>query len=171
MRNVTIAVLLLCGVGLAGCGSPTSATPVEPEPVVDSLVIGTPSPSSGATIVISTGTPPGAFILPGSGQLSVPITLISARELPFAQLYVFLLSGDGYCGQNLPDTPTWSPLAAGRSMSFNITGFQVYRLPCEVTGLRVMLHTRNSGTLTPPTAAETVIEKTLAVSYHIKASG
>lgn len=165
-----IATLWLLGLSLAGCGGAAGVTPVAPLPV-DSLEIGTPSPSTGATIVISTGTPPGAFILKGSGQLTVPITLTSARDLPYAQLYVFLLSGSDYCGQNLPDAPTWSPLRSGRTESFNISGFQVYRLPCEVTGVRVMLHTRNSGLLTPPGGAETVIEKTLAVRYQIKAAG
>lgn len=164
--NAKIAALVMCAVSAAGCGGATVATPVGPEPV-DTLVIGAPSPSSGATIVISTGTPPGAFIPRTSGQLTVPITLSSARERSFAQLNVYLMSGDGYCGQNIPDSPTWSPLPAGSSMSFNISGFQVFRLPCEVTGVRVMLHTRNSGNLTPPSAAETIIEKTIAVTYHI----
>jgi len=162
MAAAALAALALT----SGCGSEALDMPSAPTPVT-SLVVGAPSPPSGATIRVTVGEPPGTFILPNSGQLSVPITVSSAREVPFAQLYVFLLSGDTYCGQNLPDTPSWSPFPAGRTLTFPITGFQVYRLPCEVTGLRVMLHTRNSGSLTPPTPAETVVESTLSVNYHL----
>jgi hypothetical protein len=53
-------------------------------------------------------------------------------------------------------------------VSVTITGFQVFRLPCEVTGIRAMLHTRNSGLLTPPTSSETVAEGTLTVNFTIR---
>ena len=62
--------------------------------------------------------------------------MTSNRELPWAQLNVYVLTADGYCGQNLPDAPTWGPFAKGQAQSVTISGFQVYRTPCEVTGVR-----------------------------------
>jgi hypothetical protein len=94
-----------------------------------------------------------------------------AHEVPRAQLNVYLLTGEGgsdYCGQNTPDSPTWGPLPAGWTTTYTVTGFRVYRLPCEVTGIRAMLHTRNDGRLTPPTPDETIAESTVAVRYQIR---
>jgi hypothetical protein len=71
---------------------------------------------SGGTIVVPEGTPPGAFIPRNSGLLSVGLSIASGREVPWAQLNVYLLSGDSYCGQNLPDSPTWRPFAAGQTV-------------------------------------------------------
>ena len=48
-----------------------------------------------------------------------------------------------------------------------ISGFQIARLPCEVTGIRAFLHTRNSGTLTPPISTDTVAEGSMNVTYHL----
>ena len=115
------------------------------------LTIAPPAPASGSTIHVTVGAPPGLFIPRGSGQLSIPITVTSAREVPWAQLYVYLMTGpnaNDYCGQNLPDAPTWAPFLKGQTVTMTISGFQVARLPCEVTGLRAFLHTRNSGNLT-----------------------
>ncbi len=134
---------------------------------VSRLSFGTPLPSSGATIQ-TTGTPPGAFIDRDSGKLSVPITIEAGRDAQRAALFVYLLSGDAYCGQNLPDTPTFTPLERGQHATLTITGFQVYRLPCEVTGVRAMLHTRTGGLLTPPVPADTIAEATLAVRYTMR---
>ena len=134
---------------------------------VSRLSFGTPLPSSGAAIQ-TTGTPPGAFIDRGSGKLSVPITIEAGRDAGRAALFVYLLSGDSYCGQNLPDTPTFTPLERGQRATVTITGFQVYRLPCEVTGVRAMLHTRTGGLLTPPVPADTIAEATLDVRYTMR---
>jgi hypothetical protein len=117
---------------------------------------------------VSEGSPPGAFIVRGSGQIAVGLAIRSAREAPWAQLNVYLLSGDGYCGQNLPDSPTWGPFVAGQTVAYTVTGFQVYRLPCDVTGIRAMLHSRNTGLLIPPTASETIAEATVSVTYQLR---
>ena len=77
-------------------------------------------------------------------------------------------SGTDSCGQNLPDTQSLGPFPANQDISFTVTGFQVYQLPCTVVALRAMLHTRNNGLLTPPTASETVIEATFPVSYVVQ---
>ena len=91
----------------------------------------------------------------------------SAHEVPWAQLNVYLLSGSDYCGQNLPDSPTWGSLPAGWTDSYTVTGFQVYRVPCDVTGIRAMLHARNNGLLTPPLPSETIAETTASTSFRI----
>ena len=132
------------------------------------LIISPPTPPSGSTI-IATGTLPGAFITRGSGKISIPITVTSAREVPWAQLYVYLMmDSTNYCGQNLPDAPTWAPFLKGQSESVTITGFQVFRLPCDVIALHAYLHTRNTGLLTPPISTDTVVDGSIAVSYHLQ---
>jgi hypothetical protein len=45
-------------------------------------------------------------------------------------------NADGYCRQNLPDWPTWRPIARGQTVIYTVTGSQVFSLPCEVTGSR-----------------------------------
>jgi hypothetical protein len=133
------------------------------------LTIAAPSPASGSTIHVTVGAPPGLFIPRGSGQLSVPITVTSAREVPWAQLYAYLMTGpDTYCGQNLPDAPTWAPFLKGQSATMTITGFQIYRLPCEVTAVQAFLHTRNTGLLTPPISTDTVAQGSTTVTYHLQ---
>jgi hypothetical protein len=131
------------------------------------VVISTPSPAAANAVVTAVGTPPGVFIARGSGQVSIPITVTTTRDVPWAQLYVYLLTADGYCGQNLPDAPTWGPFPKGQAQQVTISGFQVFRTPCEVTGLRAMLHLRNNGLLTPPTASETIAEATRQVAWTI----
>jgi hypothetical protein len=163
MKPLRLLLGVLVPVVMVACGE-SSTSPSQ----ASGVVFGQPSPASGSTI-IAEGFPPGAFINRGSGKLSVPVTLRSPREVPWAILYVYLMrSGTEYCGQNLPDTPSWGPFPANQSISFTVTGFQVYQLPCTVVALRAMLHTRNSGLLTPPTASETVIEATFPVSYTIQ---
>ena len=96
--------------------------------------------------------------------------MTSDRDVPWAQLYVYLYRGSermDYCGQNLPDAPTWGPFAKGQTATVTISGFQVSR-PCEVTSIRAFLHTRNSGLLTPPTESETVASGSLAVNYSFR---
>ncbi len=87
---------------------------------------------------------------PQSGLISVSLSVQVAYDVPWAQLYVYLLSGSDYCGQNLPDAPTWGFLTAGWTTTYTVTGFQVYSLPCDVTGVQVFFHTRNNGLLIPP---------------------
>jgi hypothetical protein len=161
-------LLLLTCVSATFLITACSRNDTEPTPV-SSITIGQPTPAAGA-VIQTTGTLPGAFITRGSGQLSIPMTVTSGREVPWAQLYVYLLTNNtsGYCGQNLPDAPTWGPFAKGQTVSVSISGFQVFQLPCQVTGVRAMLHTRNTGLLTPPISSETVAEATMAVSYTIR---
>jgi len=51
--------------------------------------------------------------------------------------------------------------------SETVTGFQVFRPPCEVTGIRAMLHLRNNGLLTPPTATETLAEGSQPITLRL----
>ena len=99
------------------------------------------------------------------------VAVQSIREASFAELYVFLRTADGeYCGQNLPDKPTWQPLRPAPPEEVTITGFQVFRIPCDVVGLRAMLHTRIGGQLFPPPPAQTIAETTLPISFRIVAT-
>jgi hypothetical protein len=125
------------------------------------LTFGTPVAAATTLVNAASG-----FIARGSGQVSIPITASTSRDVPWAQLYVYLLTDDGYCAQNLPDAPTWGPFPKGQTVSVTITGFQVFRT-CTVTGIRAMLHQRNSGLLTPPTASETIAEATRQVSWTL----
>jgi hypothetical protein len=112
----------------------------------------------------------GGVVIPrNSGHLSVSLSMRSAHEVPWAKLSVYLLSGQGseYCGENGPDSPTWSFLPSGWTASYTVTGFRVYRLPCEVTGIRAMLHMRNNGLGTPPISSETIAEATSSVNFRI----
>ena len=139
---------------------------------MSTLTINSVTPSSGS-VRPSRGAPPGVFIDRGSGALSIDMTILPAHDASWAQVYVYLLTpgtppgGLNYCGQNLPDAPTWGPLRAFRTERVTISGFQVSRVPCDVVGIRAMLHTRNTGLLLPPNASETVAEATTAVSLRI----
>jgi hypothetical protein len=164
MRLRTLALPLLL---TAACGdSPT--TPVAQNALSVTAVL----PASGSPVVIPTQYPfheIGGVVLPkGSGLISVTVSVESAHEVPWAQLYVYLMSGADYCAQNLPDAPTWGQLPKGWATTYTVTGFQVARLPCNVTGVRAYLHTRNNGLLTPPTDAETIAQGTAAASFQIQ---
>jgi len=162
----SVQVACLCATPLiSACGN--EANPATPS-ISAQITFTQQTPASGSTIVAPEGTPPGAFIPVSSNLLTVGVSIVSTRDVPWAQLNVYLLSGDTYCGQNLPDSPTWAPLPTGQGIAYTVRGFQVYRLPCDVTGIRAMLHTRNSGALTPPTASETVAEATVAVTYRLR---
>jgi hypothetical protein len=155
------AGLIMVTALLAACDSPTAPSPV--------LTISTPTPAPGSVIPI---TPIGiqSFIARGSGLFSVPITVTSDREVPWAQLRVYLYRGTGlmdYCGQNLPDAPTWGPFSKGQTATVTITGFQLSG-PCEVTSIRAWLHTRNNGLGAPPTESETVASGSLTVNYTFR---
>ena len=164
-----LVVALLLAVGCGGSATSPAA------PANSSVVISATSPSSGGTVVVPPQYPHyelGGVVLPReSGLISVSLSISSAREVPFGQMNVYLLTGaqgSDYCGQNLPDSPTWQSLPPGWTTTHTVSGFQVYRLPCAVTGVRAIFHTRNSGALLPPTAAETIAEATLPVSIQIR---
>ena len=94
-----------------------------------------------------------------------------AQEVPFARLNVYLLTGGSdtdYCGMNDPDAPTWGLLPSGWNTTYTVSGFRVSRLPCEVTGIRVMLHMRNSGLFAPPLPSETIAQATLPAGFLIR---
>jgi hypothetical protein len=164
------AIALVCLALLtAACGS-DDAMPSSPS-MPASLVISSSTPVSGSTLTPA-GTPPGTFFTRGSGQFGVTISVTNGTALPFAQLAVFLLTtgnADGYCGQNLPDWPTWRPLPAGQTTTYTVSGFQVFTLPCEVTGIRAILNTRDDIHLggVPP-ANFIVADSTLPVVYHLR---
>jgi hypothetical protein len=160
------STVLCLALQTSACSDSTGPTPMQ-----STLTIASPAPASGSTIHVTVGAAPGLFIPRGSGQLAIPMTVTSAREVPWAQLFVYLVTGpnpNDYCGQNLPDAPTWAPFLKGQSATTTISGFQVFRLPCEVTGVHAFLHTRNTGNLTPPISTDTVAEGSMTVSYHLQ---
>jgi hypothetical protein len=136
------------------------------------IALTAPIAAPGSTLT-PTGTPPGTFFSRGSGQFGITVTLTSGQDLPFAQLALFLLTSgnpDGYCGQNLPDWPTWRPLMRGQTITYTVTGFQVFTLPCEVSGIRAILNTRDDvhvGGIPPSSLI--VADTTLPVVYHLRA--
>jgi hypothetical protein len=165
---VSLAVLA------AGCDC-DHATTTPDTPATSSVVVGALTPSAGSTVVVPAAFPyiiPGGVVLPPRSNLvSVGLTLTSAHEVAqWAQLRVYLLTGESnteYCGLNDPDSPTWARLPAGWTTSYTVTGFRVYRLPCEVTGLRIMLHTRNSGQFAPPSPSETIAEAIVPLRFRL----
>jgi hypothetical protein len=163
MRYLALAALALVA---CACGD----SPTSPDETGDSrLTILETTPATGSVVAVPSQYPyivPGGVVLPpGSGLISVRISMRTAHEVPWARLNVYLLTGDGaseYCGENGPDAPTWQFLPAGWTTTLTVTGFRVYRLPCEVTGIRAMLHMRNNGLIAPPLPSETIAEATLA---------
>jgi len=157
-----------------GCGRSSPSTPSIP--VKSSVVFRTVAPASGSVVVVPPEYPfyvPGGVVIPpGSGLISVDLSLTSAHDVPWAQLNVYLLTNEpglgGYCGQNPNDSPTWQFLTPGWQTHVTVTGFRVYRLPCDVTGIRAMLHMRNNGSYTPPIPSETIAEATFPVSFQIR---
>jgi hypothetical protein len=178
--RLNTAVLLIAFVA-AGCGNPTSPSATSgrgatstPASTTASLQIGPTSPSDGSTIHVTVGAAPGLFMPREAGQISIPITAISDRDVPWAQLNVYLMTGDTsteYCGQNLPDIPGWVQLTKGQQISASVTGFQVYRLPCDVVAIRAYLTTRDTrhgGVLTPPKPDETIATGVLTAHYQLR---
>src|SRR5262249_42648817 len=130
VQKPPLGVVLATTVLLTACsGSATRPSDVS------SLTIGAPSPGPGSSIsTVLRGFQ--YFVDRGSGALSIPITVTSGREVPYAALWVYLGTGpevQDYCGQNLPDAPTWGPFAKGQTVSVAITAFQIFRVPCTVT--------------------------------------
>src|SRR6478672_11048482 len=124
MKRVCLLAIAAVTLVSIACGSMSTA----PSDAPSSLQIASPSPATGSTIHVTVGAAPGLFIPRGSGQISIPITVTSGRQLAWAQVFVYLMTSDNpdsYCGQNLPDAPGWEPLAKGQTASVTITGFQV----------------------------------------------
>jgi hypothetical protein len=173
MRRIPAVALILI---LAACGSDPATPTTPPSSGTNAVTVSAVSPAPGATVAVPERYPynvlGGVVLPPGSGVMSAQVTMSVARDVPYAQLNVYLMTGPGaadYCGQNLPDSPTWPSLPAGWTSTVTITGFQVFQLPCEVTGLRAMLHTRNSnsGLVTPPTAEQTIAVATAPASFRL----
>jgi hypothetical protein len=166
------APLLFVAVLTPACGgNGTGPTPIGTQ---STITLMSTTPAQGSTLT-PTGTLPGTFFARGSGEFGVTVTITAGQDLPFAQLAVFLLTttnASGYCGQNLPDWPTWRPFARGRTVTYTVTGFQVFSLPCEVTGIRAVFNTREDLHLggVPP-ASFIVADTTLPVVYHLRSSG
>jgi hypothetical protein len=167
-QGIAVLIALLA----AGCGQTSTAPDV---PAESSVVVNAIAPSTGATVVVPAALPyiiPGGVVLPrGSSLVSVNVTLTSAHEVAqWSQLRVYLLTGGSesqFCGMSDPDSPTWGRLPAGWTTTYTVTGFRVYRLPCDVTGLRIMLHTRNDGASAPPVASETVAQAIVPLPFRL----
>jgi len=170
MRHFPLIIIIVLMASACGKGPTAPLTPP-----VNRIAVGVLSPPSGSAVVVPESYPyrlPGGVIFPrGSGLISVNVSMSVAQPVTWARLNVYLLTAEpglGYCGQNLPDSPTWGLLPSGWTASHDVSGFQVFRLPCEVTGIRAMLHTRNNGLLTPPLPSETIAEATIPVRYEIR---
>jgi hypothetical protein len=158
--------LVLMAAFVAAC---SEDSPNEPSSQQAGIVAGNVVPANGGSVT-ATGQVPGAFVLPGSGAIAVPLTLTARNDLPFAEVMVLLQDANGVeCAANLPDRPTWAPFRASRFASVTVTGFQVWRLPCPVSRIRVYMHTRNDPhLLTPPPADLTVAEATIPANFTIR---
>lgn len=133
------------------------------------IFVGT-SPAPGATIQTSTTQFGGAFIDRGSGKLTLSLRVEAGSDESVARLNVYGRDASGQtCMQNLPDTPDLGPLKRGDVRSIEITGFQVYRLPCEVASFRAVLHRRADTHLnTEITPSELIAESTLTARYAVR---
>ena len=165
MRRIAAVLLAMSAVT---CGDKAPG-----KPSTDSVAASVVQPASGTTVVIPPQYPyheaGGVVLPPESNLISVRVQMASAHDVPWAQLNVYLLTdapGLGYCGQNLPDSPTWQFLTPGWTADVTVTGFQVI-LPCHVTGVRAMLHMRNNGVLSPPTPSETIAEATSPADFQL----
>lgn len=165
MRARSLSLLLIAALA-AAC---SEDSPTEPSSQQAGIVPGNVVPASGGSVT-ATGQVPGAFVLPGSGSLAVPLTLSARRDLEFAELLVFLEDADGgECAANHPDRPTWAPFRASRWEAVTITGFQVWWLPCPVARVHVYLHTRNDPHAgTRPPADLIVAEAIIPASFTIR---
>jgi hypothetical protein len=162
--RLTSVIAVMAALVMSACGSASAPSPVR------SLTISTPTPAPGSVIPVTLNGSQ-YFLARGSGLFAIPITVSSDRDVPWAQLNVYLFDGSaglGYCGQNIPDAPTWGPFAKGQTASVTISGFQLGHVPCEVTSIRAWLHTRNNGLGIPPTDSETVANGSLVVSYTFR---
>ena len=119
MRARVSGVLAL-GVLLSACGGDSPSTPSTRSR--GEMIAGTIVPASGGSVT-AIGEAPGFFVLRGSGGIEVPLTITPGRDLPYAELQVFLESNpDVTCGANLPDRQIWTQLKAADRLSLSITG-------------------------------------------------
>lgn len=165
MKHISL-LALAAALTASACGDgPTG-------PAVTTVAISA-TPTSG-TLVVPAAFPYfeiGGVALPkGSGLVSARVTIAAAREVPLARLSVYLLtSGQQFCGRNDNDLPRWAPLAEDFTTTYEVTGFRVYRLPCDVTGIRAVLHTQPETELAPdPQPGEVLAEATVPVSFRIQ---
>jgi hypothetical protein len=103
--------------------------------------------------------------------VKVDVSIALARAEGYARLDVYLLTrgGTDSCGRNDPDAPAWTNLPAGWTERRTITGFRVFTLPCEVTGIRAILHRRHDDhVFGPPTLEETIVETTVPAQLLIR---
>jgi hypothetical protein len=168
------AVGAAAGVAVAvkggGSSSSSGGGSTTPPPVVytDSLTITDVSPASGSTINAGKTT-----ILPGTGLISVTMTVSSAKTLQAAHLNVYLLSSNQSrstaCGFNWPDLKSWQPFAPGQ-VTVTVTGFQLASLPCSVAAVLAIFTTDNQfpTTAPPPTATSTIAEATRVLTWAVK---
>ena len=167
MRHASLVALVVL---TAACNDATG-----PSASTTTIIAGMNPQQSGVICLSPTAypyiVPGGVLLLPGSGLVKVDVSTTLARPEPSARLNVYLLTGggSGYCGQNSPESPEWTGLPAGWSDRRTITGFRVSTLPCEVTGIRAILHRRQDDhLLAPPTAAETIVETTVPAQLLIR---
>ena len=133
------------------------------------MTAGTIVPASGGSVT-AIGEPPAFFVPRGSGGIVVPLSILPGRDLPYAELQVFLETDpDVTCGFNIPDRPSWTQLKAADRLTLSVTGFQLRQLPCHITTIHAYLDTRNNpGLSAPPTPAETVLELRIPVNFTVR---
>jgi hypothetical protein len=131
----------------AACNDATGPTNEVPTRIVAGM-----NPTQSGVVSLSPTeypyiVPGGVLLLPGSNLVKVDVTTTLGRAEPYAKLDVYLSTADGqYCGANDPDSPEFRDLPAGWTERRTVTGFRVFRLPCEVTGVRAILHRRPAST-------------------------
>jgi hypothetical protein len=164
MKSVLAVLIVTAAAASAACGE------TSPSPENNRIAFQAPAPPPGATIQTGTTQFGGAFIERGSGKLSIPVTIEAGTDERIARLFIYAKDASGAtCAQNLPDTPDLSPLKHGTVQSITVTGFQVYRLPCDVESFRAVLHRRESRNLnTELTAAEIITEAMLTARYSVR---
>jgi hypothetical protein len=142
----------------------------------NALVVSPNFEFANGTVVVPDAYPyiiPGGVLIPrGSNVLTLDIWMRIQQPARRAQLNIYLMTGPGgsdYCGQNSPDMPLWTDRPAGWATRYTVTGFRVYTLPCEVTGIRTILHSReDNGLLIPPTAAQSIIDTRTFARFVIR---
>ncbi|MET0555191.1 MAG: hypothetical protein ABW221_19265 [Vicinamibacteria bacterium] len=167
MKTPSLVALALLAAACNDATGPTSE-------VRTSLVAGMNPAQSGVVTLSPQGQlfPRVGLILPGTNLVQVDVTTTLARAEPYAQLDLYLLTADGnYCGQNTPDAPEFRNLPAGWTERRTVSGFDVYRLPCQVTGVRAILHRRprSTGLLFPPSADQIIVEATAPAQLLLRA--
>jgi len=161
----------VCALALvSACGGDTPTAPSG----IGTVTFRQVTPPSGSTIVVSAGIAPDAFIVREAGQLSITMEIRGTRDADFAQLDVHLVDADAprnsfnSCGQNVPDIPTWGPWVGRGLVRVTVSGFQIYRLPCDVSGIRAIVHLRPGRLATLPLPTQTLADGNLPVVYRLR---